>query len=234
MSGYGDAALDLTRCSDEKVGTAGRHADDERRAIALLALDLDGPAMHPHQFLDEGQPDTRAFEAARPRAFDAAEPVEQVRNVGGGDAGAGVAHPSSKAPGPTARSETRSPSSNVNLNAFDSRLRTICSHIARSTYSRRLDTCSQATSSCEAGLIDQGSERLGDLARQRRNVGRFERRLRAARFDPREIEQRVHQPQQALRVPMDQRQLIAIERRVGHDERLFTGPSRSVSGVRNS
>ena len=68
----------------------------------------------------------------RLRPLDAVEPLEQARQLS-----AGMPVPVSATVSTTVRSCARSataiPPSNVNLNAFESRLRTIFSHMSRST-----------------------------------------------------------------------------------------------------
>ena len=71
----------------------------------------------------------RAFVAAAACAFDALEALEDPRQLLGGDARARVAHRElERSPG--ARRLTPISPSNVNLNAFESRLRTIFSHMS--------------------------------------------------------------------------------------------------------
>ena len=49
-------------------------------------------AVQPHQIVDQREADARALVGPRAGALDAVEPLEQPRDVGPGDADAGVTH----------------------------------------------------------------------------------------------------------------------------------------------
>ena len=124
---------------------------------------------------------------------------------------------------------------NVNLNAFDSRLRTIFSHMSRST---NTGSGSGGQSTIEiaaphAPIADRNALARSAVTRAR-SVGSNDARD-AAGLDPREIEQRVHQLQQTLRIAMDRcRDRRPAARRPASRRLPRSGPSSSVSGVRNS
>ena len=105
----------------------------KRAALAELALDRDRAAVQPDQLLHQRQADAGALVGAAARALDAVEALEQLRQLVGRDAGAGVAAPSARRAPSASRSATAISPSKVNLKAFESRLRTIFSHISRST-----------------------------------------------------------------------------------------------------
>ena len=86
------------------------------------------------QFLNQRQPNTAALVGAAARPFDPVEAFNQVRDVVFRNAGSGVPHRNRQAHrAPTGRNETSISPSNVNLNAFETKFRTIFSHISRST-----------------------------------------------------------------------------------------------------
>ena len=86
------------------------------------------------QLLHQRQADAGALVRAAARALDAVEALEQARQLVRRDADAGVADRQFQRASPSlARSATAISPSNVNLKAFESRLRTIFSHISRST-----------------------------------------------------------------------------------------------------
>src|SRR5262249_13914685 len=110
-----------------------------------------------HQFLHESEADAGAFVAAPTRALDAVETLEQARRLGFRNARARIAHRENCVsriadcgfsgpllihlpprfllfiPQSAMRNFTLISPSNVNLNAFESRFKTIFSHISRST-----------------------------------------------------------------------------------------------------
>jgi hypothetical protein len=85
-------------------------------------------------------------------------------------------------------------------------LRTIFSHISRSTYTS-LWKGTAVDDELEARLFDRRSKHARELRRETREVGRLEIGVDAARLDPREIEQRVHEPQESQGIAM--RHLLA-------------------------
>ena len=89
--------------------------------------------MQGHEILDEREADAGALVRARPRPFDPMEAFEDPRQLCRRDADARILDQSARAVTASGASATRIAPSNVNLNAFESRLRTIFSHICRST-----------------------------------------------------------------------------------------------------
>ena len=116
-----------------QVGAAARDRDRERRPAAQARAHGHRAAVQPHQLVHQRQADPRAFVRARARA-----------RARGGSARTGAAArarecrcrcraTASSTCSPRTPSVTAIEPSNVNLNAFDSRLRTIFSHMSRST-----------------------------------------------------------------------------------------------------
>ena len=85
------------------------------------------------QFLHEREPDSAAFLGAPARTFDAVEAVEQPRDLTRQVYPFRYRARSVALRRPTSRNETSISPSNVNLKALEMRLRTIFSHISRST-----------------------------------------------------------------------------------------------------
>ena len=98
-----------------------------------VLCDGDAAAVQPYQLLHEREADAGAFVRPRARVLHAVEPLEHARQVGCGNADAGVAHATARPGRRATRSATVMSPSNVNLNAFESRLSTIFSHMSRST-----------------------------------------------------------------------------------------------------
>ena len=96
------------------------------------AGDIDGAAVDGDQLTDQGQADARPFVRARRRLFDAVKSIEHAGEIVRRDADAGVPHAELDVASVAATATPIEPW-NVNLKAFDSRLRTIFSHISRST-----------------------------------------------------------------------------------------------------
>ena len=87
----------------------------------------------------------------------------------------------------------------------------------------------------EPGPLDRRAERARELARQRREIGRLVARLHAAGLDAREVEQRVDEPAGAARCGARARAARATRAgRRASPSASSSGPSISVSGVRNS
>ena len=104
------------------------------RALALRALDADRAAVQLHQFLHQRQPDAACPRACAPRAPSTRWKRSKRRGSSlGGDADAGVAHRQLDAAPPAPPSDTVISPSKVYLKALERRLRTIFSHISRST-----------------------------------------------------------------------------------------------------
>ncbi len=69
---------------------AGGNRDGERGALAFAALHAHVAAVQPGELVHQGQPDAGAFVRARLRMLHPVEALEHPRQVGRGDADAGV------------------------------------------------------------------------------------------------------------------------------------------------
>ena len=88
--------------------------------------------METDELVDEGEADAGALVRPGPGASDPVEALEEVASSSLGMP-VPVSRTSSSAPFPVHRRTTAISPSNVNLKAFERRLRTIFSHISRST-----------------------------------------------------------------------------------------------------
>ena len=89
----------------------------------------------------------------------------------------------------------------------------------------------------ELRLLDRRAEEAREVGGVGRQIGRHVARVHAPGLDAREVQQRVHEPQQAHAVAVRGRQALAArgcELAVGRASSSSSGPSISVSGVRNS
>ena len=113
------------------MGLTDRNVHDEGCAAINFTLDLTVP---PWSFTSSWTRAARfrTFVTATARAFHAMKTLEEVRQLFRGNARSGVAHRRARFFHPLAEVTMISPS-NVNLNAFESKLKTIFSHISRST-----------------------------------------------------------------------------------------------------
>ena len=140
------ALLEADRAKDEFLAMSSRAAqpawrDRQRRGgaqprcrpAAALARDTDGAGVELRQLLHQGEPDARALVGPRSRAQHPMKALEDVGQLIVGNPDARVANRQLHFDRRPARSDTAISPSNVNLNAFESRLRTIFSHISRST-----------------------------------------------------------------------------------------------------
>ena len=109
-----------------------RETDVERRPLADFTLDADVAAVQPDEFLHQGETDARSFVSSRPRTLDSVESLEEPRKLLGRNARSRVAHANSTALPARCNSTAISPSK-VYFKAFERRLRTIFSHMSRST-----------------------------------------------------------------------------------------------------
>ena len=113
---------------------AERDGHGECRAAADLAFDADGAAVQLDQFLHQREADAGAFERAALLAFDAMEALEQPRQFAPECRRRCRARSvPRRADPPSCAAATAISPSKVNLNALERRLRTIFSHMSRST-----------------------------------------------------------------------------------------------------
>ena len=98
-STYGAAPMVVdANCRAAAIRSGGRCAVPVRIVTVNVVprpswlVDRDAAAMKTRQFLHEREPDARAFVRAGARVLDAVEALEDARQVGVGNADAGVAH----------------------------------------------------------------------------------------------------------------------------------------------
>ena len=188
--------------------------DRERRACVRCSLSTrNRPAVQPHQLLHQREADAGAFVRAR-----CAPSTRWKRSNRRGSSCAGMPVPVSwtaqlDAAAVAPQRSTRITPSNVNLNAFDSRFRTIFSHMSRSTIDRLGERRRSRRRSAMPRVLDGRAEGARQLARERasRSVGSIGR-LRAAGLDAREVEQRVDQLQQPQGVAVQRSRAVALRR----------------------
>src|SRR6516165_10393613 len=75
-----------------QVLVAEGQAHRERRTLPEGALQRDVATVQAYELLHQGEPDTRSFVCAGTRSLDAMKALEDVWQVRGADAGAGVGH----------------------------------------------------------------------------------------------------------------------------------------------
>ncbi len=154
----------------------------------------------------------------------------------GGDADAGVARPRAAPRRARRAGARRSRPASVNLNAFESRLRTIFSHMSRSTYTRLVERRA-VDAEREAGPLRSPSGtcwRGRASARPDRSARTLACTRPASMREKSSSELTSRSRRRALRCTSSRRSRAACGRlRVG-DRCRAAGPSISVSGVRNS
>jgi hypothetical protein len=197
--------------------TSGK-GNHERRALLFHAGNTHASAMQLDQVLHQRQADAGAFEAAPLRLLDPMKAIEDMRQLVRGNAHAGVAHPQLGVP-------VLPMQGNLDL-ALQGELEGIGDQVEHQLFPLRrihVDRLGQRRAVDDephAGLFDQRMEGAGQFARQRGKVGRHEAQRKASRVDARDVEQAVHQAQQANAVSMHDLHVIAVQgRMVG--ERVF-------------
>ena len=184
--------------------------------------------------LHQRQADARAFVRARPRALDAMEALEELRQLLGGDAGARVPHRqlhvvagvrSATAMLPVERELQR-----VRQQVEDDLLPHVPVDVDRLGQRRAVDL------ELQPGALDGRAEGAREVGgERRRSIGSIRRPAARPGLDAREVEQRVHQLQQPQRVAVDESPgARAVSAPSGEASAPRSGPSISVSGVRNS
>ena len=173
-----------------QVAMPERNRDAERAALADDAVDRrTEPPCSRDQLLHQREADARALVgAARGPA------TRWKRSKSFGSSSAGMPVPVSRTVSSKcdagSRSLTSISPSKVNLKALETRLRTIFSHISRSTKTGSRERRA-VDDELQPGLLDRRAEHARELRGEGRKVGRLVGRLDAAGLDAREIEQRV-------------------------------------------
>src|SRR3954464_3416768 len=157
---------------------AGLYPHGKGGAHTFHAVGDDRTAMKSYEFLDEGQADARALMRARRCAVNPMKPVEDFRQLTGGDAGTGVVHAQLYAVAVPPQRDTDA--------ALEGELEGIAQeveddllpHLAidedRFGQQRAVDV------EVQTGLLDRGPEHAGDLRGGAGEVRRLVVRLHAA------------------------------------------------------
>src|SRR5262249_55006852 len=177
-----------------KVVRARRDADAEPRALSEATVDLDRSAVELHQIADQREPDPGSLVGATLGPADAMESLEDVRQLILRDADPRVLH-----------------RQHDGLVTFGERHRyaALERELERIRQEIQDDLLPHVPVDKDRGPgpvadhakrqtcpLDGGAEDARELARQICDVDRLEDRLRSPRFDPREVEERVHETQQ--------------------------------------
>ena len=174
-----------------------------------LARDADRAAVELDEIAHQREPDPGALVRARRRPLDAMEALEHPRELVRRRCPVPVSATSSSTACVAIVQGDRGPSpSSVNFSALERRLRTIFSHMSRSTWTglgerRAVDLVAQAAA------LHRRAKGAREIRGQRREIGGLVAGLDAARLDAREVEQRVDQLEQAQLVAVDDLERLA-------------------------
>jgi hypothetical protein len=193
-----------------QMGTAAGDPNLEGAALPRAALDRDPSSVQPHDVAHQGKADPRALVGPGARALHAVEALEEVRQLVGGNAGAGVPDPEedrvsvqSEAHLDRARQgELERVGQEVEHHPFPH----VTVDVDRLRQRRRVDLEPQP------GAVERGAEARGEVRGEPGEVGGAEGGIGPARLQPGELEQRVDQPLQAERVPVNQVDALAGRR----------------------
>ncbi len=179
-----------------EMRAAERQGDGEGRSPLEGAFGRDIAAVQLDEIVHQGQADAAALEAAALRAFNTMEALEQPRDLLAGDADACVGdadHGGVAVGRGTHRHRDQ---------AFEGELEGVGDQVQDHLLPHlpvQIGGLGQGRAvqlQPEAGALDRRSEAGGDLGGEPGDIRRLERRLHPPRFDPREVEQAVDQPQQ--------------------------------------
>ena len=164
-----------------------------------------------HQFLDQGQADAAALVRARLGLPDLLEPVEDARQFLGGDAYARVAHREFREAVTRDQLDANRPVQRELEGVREQVEDDLFPHGAVDEHrSIELGRDRQR----QPRPLERRAEHRGEFARRRTEVRRNETGLVAPRLDPRKIEQRVDELEQAKRIAsgdVDERKLSAFD-----------------------
>src|SRR6185437_7969963 len=138
--------------------------------------------------------------------------LEEMRQLGLGDAGAGITHPELGVLAVGARRDldrdlaVEGELERIRQEVEDDLLPHVAIDMDRLAERRGVDAQSKA------GPVDGGAERRGELGSEGGEIDRLVARLRLARFQAREVEQRIHHLQEPHAVAMRRRYQAAIGR----------------------
>ena len=196
-----------TRLARGQVGGAVGQRHGERAAHAGLADHGDGPAVQGGQLLDQRQPDAGALAGAGGGPGDPVEALEQVRQLVGDDADAGVAdgEPEAGLVGGQGHVDAADEGvlHRVGEQVDDDLLPHARVDVGRPGHRRAVHGEPQPRP------LGGGAEDPGELGGEGRDVGLHAHRVRPSRLDAGEVEQVVDQALQTPAVAQGQLQLLA-------------------------
>ncbi len=198
--------LDLFR---GQVAPAEGQGDGEGRALAGRAPGFDVAAVEPDQLVHQSEPDAAALETAPLRAFDPVEPLEQLGQLLRRDADAGVAHLHHRraAVGRGLHSQAdlavEGELEGVGDQVEEDLLPHLPVHVDRLRQRRAVEPQGQAR------LLHRRTEAGRDLGAELGQVGGLVAGADPPRLQPREVQQAVHQTQEAGAVAMGELHLPA-------------------------
>jgi hypothetical protein len=193
------------------VVLAERHGHDERRAHVLAALHPDVAAVELDELAHEREADARSFVRARMHVPHALKALEELRQVGFRDADARISH--AELDVAHVRAE---PDLDLALERELERVREkvqndLFPHVAVDKDGLRHGLAVDRER--ETHPLDRRTEHARELRGFQGEIRRFVARLHAARFDAREVEQRVHELEEAKAVAVGQRDRLDDIRR---------------------
>ena len=207
---------------------AARDRDGKAAALSVDALDADGAAVQPRQFLDQGEADAGAFVDAPARALDAVEAIEDSGQVALANPDAGV--PDGELDGLAGPAEGEGDGAlegefeRVGEEVEDNLLPHFAVHVDGVAERRAID------GEGEAGALDGGAEDAGEAGGEAGEVDGLVAGLDASRFDAGEIEEVVDELEKALGVAVDEIEFLAGDGGVLASEQLFEGAKHEGEG----
>ena len=201
-----------------------RHAHLEGAAAPLGALGLHVAAVHRRQLLHQREADPGPLVRAALRPLDAAKAVEDVSQVGRGDARPGVDDLENRARVAAVQADRDAPLEGELERVGDEVEDDLLPHLPIDVDG--LGERRAIDDQLEPPALRRGSEARRQIGGQRGQVHRDVARLNPARLDAREVEQRVDQLLQAPRAPpgdLEPRALGVAERFVCVLQQVFDG-----------
>ncbi|GJE41573.1 hypothetical protein AEGHOMDF_0739 [Methylobacterium soli] len=214
-----------------QVFAAQRQRDPEGAARARAALDADAAAVEMRQLLHQREADARALEAAPLRTRHPVEALEQARQLRLGNAGSGVAH--RQAGLPVRRFQRHpDPAREGELEGIRDQVEDdLLPHLA--VDEDRLGEGRAGHVEAEARPLRGRAEARGELGRIGAELRRLEHGLGPPGLDPREVEERVDELQEAQAVAMRDLDEAPVRRhhlRLGLADDLLQGPEHQGQG----
>ena len=166
--------------------------------------------MQPNELLNQRQPDARAFVRPRPATLGPIEALEEMRNLLGGDPGAGIADRQLHGFAGASQRDRDLPVERelerVRQEIEDDLLPHVAIDVDGSPQRGTLHH------EAEPGTVHRRPEVAGEIGRQGGQIRRLVARLDPPGLDTRKIEQRVDQLEQSQAVPMRRLETLAVLR----------------------